>query len=63
MPMFSVQHMSLFPFFLYPIHARTDERTDGRTDAHNAMTIARCPWASGAKNEIVVCKLLLFGRV
>ena len=33
--------------------ARTDERTDGRThDGHNAMTMARWPSASGAKNEI-----------
>ena len=35
--------------------ARTDEWTNGRTDerthdGHNAMTIARWPLASGAKN-------------
>ena len=34
------------------MHAQTDGLTDGRThDGHNAMTIARWPLASGAKNS------------
>ena len=39
-------------FFKEKVYGRTHGRTDGRThDGHNAMTIARWPSASGAKNE------------
>ena len=44
------------------MHARMDERTDGQTDrqkhdGHNAMTLARWPLASEAKNETLQCFL------
>ena len=47
-------------FFTEKVYGRTHGRTDGRThDGHNAMTIARWPSASGAKNETspVICSV------
>ena len=43
-------------FFKEKVYGRTHGRTDGRTDArrHHAMTIARWPSASGAKNLLQI---------